>query len=176
MRSVEEHQRIVAELIAARPATAMGLRDTEGLVLAGDVTAALSLPVFDNSAMDGYAVRADEVASATAENPVKLPVAEDIPAGRTDVPALGPGSAHRIMTGAPIPAGATAIVPVESTDGRTDVVTISEPSPAGRHIRRAGEDVAAGTTVLRPGQVMTPAAIGVVAALGRQQLAVIPRQ
>jgi molybdopterin molybdotransferase len=176
MRSVEEHQRVVTELIAARPATAADLRDAEGLVLAAEVTAALSLPVFDNSAMDGYAVRADEVASATPESPVKLPVAADIPAGRIDVPALGPGSAHRIMTGAPIPAGATAIVPVEATDGRTDVVTISEPSPAGRHIRRAGEDVAAGTTVLRAGQVMTPAAIGLAAALGRKQLAVIPRQ
>jgi molybdopterin molybdotransferase len=176
MRSVEEHQRVVTELIAARPATAADLRDAEGLVLAADVTAALSLPVFDNSAMDGYAVRADEVASATPESPVKLPVAEDIPAGRIDLPVLGPGSAHRIMTGAPIPAGATAIVPVEATDGRTDVVTITEPSPAGRHIRRAGEDVAAGTTVLRAGQVLTPAAIGLAAALGLNQLAVIPRQ
>src|ERR1700744_4746089 len=128
MRPVEEHQRVVAELIAARPATAADLRDAEGLVLAADVTAALSLPVFDNSAMDGYAVRADEVAFATPESPVKLPVAQDIPAGRIDVPALAPGSAHRIMTGAPIPAGGTAIVPVEATDGRTDVVTISEPS------------------------------------------------
>ena len=176
MRSVEEHQRVVTELIAARPATAADLRDAEGLVLAADVTAALSLPVFDNSAMDGYAVRADDVASATPESPVKLPVAEDIPAGRIDVAALGPGSAHRIMTGAPIPAGATAIVPVEATDGRTDVVTITEPSPAGRHIRRAGEDVAAGTTVLRAGQVLNPAAIGLAAALGLNQLAVIPRQ
>ena len=176
MRSVEEHQRVVTELIAARPATAADLRDAEGLVLAADVTAALSLPVFDNSAMDGYAVRADDVASATPESPVKLPVAEDIPAGRIDVPDLGPGSAHRIMTGAPIPAGATAIVPVEATDGRTDVVTITEPSPAGRHIRRAGEDVAAGTTVLRAGQVLNPAAIGLAAALGLNKLAVIPRQ
>src|SRR6201999_1447135 len=133
MRSVEEHQRVVTELIAARPAMAAELRDAEGLVLAGDVTAALSLPVFDNSAMDGYAVRADEVASATPDSPVKLPVAEDIPAGRIEVPALCPGAAHRAMTGAPIPAGATAIVPVESTDGRTDTVTITEPSPAGRH-------------------------------------------
>ena len=176
MRSVEEHQRVVTELIAARPATAADARDAEGLVLAADVTAALSLPVFDNSAMDGYAVRADDVASATRESPVKLPVAEDIPAGRIDLPVLGPGSAHRIMTGAPIPAGATAIVPVEATDGRTDVVTITEPSPAGRHIRRAGEDVAAGTTVLRAGQVLTPAAIGLAAALGLNKLAVIPRQ
>jgi molybdopterin molybdotransferase len=176
MRSVEDHQRVVAKLIAARPATATELRDAEGLVLAGDVAAALSLPVFDNSAMDGYAVRADEVASATPQTPVTLPVAEDIPAGRIDVPALRSGTAHRIMTGAPVPAGATAIVPVEATDGRTDVVTITEASAAGKHIRRAGEDVAAGTTVLRAGQVITPAAVGLAAALGLNRLTVIPRQ
>jgi molybdopterin molybdotransferase len=176
MRSVEEHQRVVNELITARPAVAVELRDAEGLVLAEDVTAVLSLPVFDNSAMDGYAVRADEVASATAERPVKLPVAEDIPAGRTDIPTLDPGTAHRIMTGAPIPAGATAIVPVEATDGGTDVVTITTPSAEGSYIRRAGEDVAAGTTVLRAGHVVTPAVVGLAAALGLHRLTVIPRQ
>jgi molybdopterin molybdotransferase len=176
MRSVEEHQRVVNELISARPAVAVELRDAEGLVLAEDVTATLSLPVFDNSAMDGYAVRADEVASATTERPVKLVVAEDIPAGRTDIPTLVTGTAHRIMTGAPIPAGATAVVPVEATDGRTDVVTITTPSAEGRHIRRAGEDVAAGTTVLRAGQVVTPAVVGLAAALGQRALTVIPRQ
>ena len=144
MRSVEEHQRVVAGLIAARPAATAELADAEGRVLSDDVTATVSLPVFDNSAMDGYAVRADEVASATTDHPVKLPVAEDIPAGRIDIPTLEPGTAHRIMTGAPIPAGATAVVPVEATDGRTDVVTIDVPSAEGRYIRRAGEDVAAG--------------------------------
>jgi molybdopterin molybdotransferase len=176
MRSVEEHQRVVNELITARAALAVELRHAEGLVLAEDVTAVLSLPVFDNSAMDGYAVRADEVASAAAEHPVKLPVAEDIPAGRTDIPIFDPGTAHRIMTGAPIPAGATAIVPVEATDGGTDVVTITTPSAEGRHIRRAGEDVAAGTTVLWAGQVVTPAVVGLAAALGLHRLTVIPRQ
>jgi len=176
MRSVEEHQRVVAGLITARPAGIAELPDAEGRVLSHDVTATVSLPVFDNSAMDGYAVRADEVASATADHPVKLPVAEDIPAGRTDVPTLGPGTAHRIMTGAPIPAGATAIVPVEATDGRTDVVRIHAPSAEGKYIRRAGEDVAAGSTVLPAGQVVTPAVVGLVAALGLHELSVIPRQ
>ena len=176
MRSVEEHQRAVTELITARPAAAVELPDAEGLVLADDVTAALSLPVFDNSAMDGYAVRADEVASAAAKRPVKLPVAEDIPAGRTDIPTLDPGTAHRIMTGAPIPDGGTAIVPVESTDGGIDVVTITAPSAEGSYIRRAGEDVAAGSTVLRAGQVVTPAVVGLAAALGLRALTVIPRQ
>jgi molybdopterin molybdotransferase len=176
MRSVEEHQRVVAGLITARPAITAELPDAEGRVLSDDVTATVALPVFDNSAMDGYAVRADEVASATADHPVKLPVAEDIPAGRTDLPTLEPGTAHRIMTGAPIPAGATAVVAVEATDGRTDVVSINTPSVEGRHIRRAGEDVVAGTTVLRAGQVVTPAVVGLAAALGLHQLPVIPRQ
>jgi molybdopterin molybdotransferase len=176
MRSVEEHQRVVAELITARAAGTADLPDAEGLVLSDDVTATLSLPLFDNSAMDGYAVRADEVASATAEHPMKLPVAEDIPAGRIDIPVLERGTVHRIMTGAPIPAGATGVVPVEATDGRTDIVTINAPSGEGSYIRRRGEDVAAGTTVLWAGQVVTPAVVGLAAALGLHELTVIPRQ
>ena len=176
MRSVEEHQRVVAGLIAARPAAAAELPAAEGRVLSDDVTATVPLPVFDNSAMDGYAVRADEVASATADHPVKLPVAEDIPAGRIDIPRLEPGTAHRIMTGAPIPAGATAVVPVEATDRQTDVVRINAPSGEGSYIRRQGEDVAGGSTVLRAGQVVTPAVVGLAAALGLHELTVIPPQ
>jgi molybdopterin molybdotransferase len=176
MRSVEEHQRIVAGLISPRPAATAELPDAARLVLVDDVTATMSLPVFDNSAMDGYAVRADEVASATAENPLKLPVAEDIPAGRIDIPPLEPGTVHRIMTGAPIPAGATAVVPVEATDGGADIVKINAPSAEGSYIRRAGEDVVAGTMVLRAGQVATPAVVGLAAALGLHELTVIPRQ
>jgi molybdopterin molybdotransferase len=175
MQSVEEHQRVVAGLIAPRLATTTALADAEGLVLAKDVTAEVSLPVFDNSAMDGYAVRADEIALAASDHPVKLPVTEDIPAGRTDIPTLRAGTAHRIMTGAPMPSGATAVVPVEATDGGTDVVTINAAGAEGSHIRRAGEDVAAGSTVLRSGQIVSPAVIGLAAALGVPELTVIPR-
>ncbi|HZU47193.1 MAG TPA: gephyrin-like molybdotransferase Glp, partial [Mycobacterium sp.] len=156
--------------------TSTGLADAQGLALADDVAAPLSLPVFDNSAMDGYAVRAEDVSAATAEQPVKLPVAEDIPAGRTDTLTLAPDTAHRIMTGAPMPAGATAVVPVENTDGGTETVAIYATAPEGRHIRRTGEDVTAGTTVLRAGQVVTPAVVGLAAALGLPELTVIPRQ
>ena len=124
MRTVEEHQRVVADLIAARTAQTVGLIDAEGLALAADVTAPLSLPVFDNSAMDGYAVHADDVAASADTTPVKLPVAEDIPAGRIDPLTLAAGTAHRIMTGAPLPAGATAVVPVEATDAGDDTVEI----------------------------------------------------
>lgn len=172
MRSVEEHQRIVAALIAARPPAEVTVAGSAGLALAADVVAPLSLPVFDNSAMDGYAVRAVDVAAA----PVSLPVAEDIPAGRTDRLTLAPGTAHRIMTGAPVPAGADAVVPVEETDAGVPVVEIRSSAKPGQHIRTAGEDVAAGTTVLRAGQPVSPAVLGLVAALGIDRLAVTPRQ
>lgn len=176
MRTVEEHQHVVAGLITARPAVTVPLADALGLALADDVVAPLPLPGFDNSAMDGYAVLAADVAGASAENPVKLPVTEDIPAGRTDLLTLAPGTAHRIMTGAMLPAGATAVVPVESTDAATDTVSIFAAVPEGRHLRRAGEDVTAGTTVLSAGEVLSPAALGLAAALGFAELKVIPRQ
>ena len=163
-------------MIHARPAVTVALSEAQGLVLAEDVVAQLALPVFDNSAMDGYAVRAEDTSGATPEHPVVLPVAEDIPAGRTDQLTLQPGTAHRIMTGAPLPADATAIVPVEDTDGGVDAVAILRPREPGKHIRRAGEDVATGTTVLRKGQVVTPAVLGLAAALGMAGLTVIPRQ
>lgn len=176
MRSVEEHRRVVAGLVTARPPRAVPLADALGLVLAEEVVAGVSLPGFDNSAMDGYAVLAADVATASDAAPVRLPVAEDIPAGRTDIPTLAPGTAHRIMTGAPLPHGATAVVPVEATDGAVDTVTIRARAGEGQHIRRAGEDVIAGTTVLQAGQVLTPAALGLAAALGLRELTVTPRQ
>ncbi|MGV0634856.1 gephyrin-like molybdotransferase Glp [Mycolicibacillus trivialis] len=176
MRAVEEHQRAVAELIGAGDPVLLPLVQAEGLVLAADVVAPISLPVFDNSAMDGYAVYAADVADAGPEQPVTLPVAEDIPAGRTDeIPALTPGTAHRIMTGAPMPAGATGVVPVENTDGGVETVTFRAPTGEGRHIRRAGEDVAAGDTVLTAGRRVSPPVVGLVAALGIDRVSVWPR-
>jgi molybdopterin molybdotransferase len=176
LRSVDEHRRVVAALITARPAASVRLAEAAGLVLGDDATAAVPLPGFDNSSMDGYAVRAEDIEAASNDHPVRLPVTEDIAAGRTDVPALRPGTAHRIMTGAPLPAGATAVVPVEQTDGRTDTVAIRAAPGAGRYIRFAGEDVAAGTTVLRAGQPVTPAVLGLAAALGLAELTVLPPQ
>ena len=176
MRSVDEHQRLVAGLITARAAVAVPLAEALGLVLATDIVAPLSLPGFDNSAMDGYAVMADDVAGASADAPVRLPVAEDIPAGRTDPLTLAPGTAHRIMTGAPLPSGATTVVPVEATNGAIDIVEIRSGTAPGQHIRRAGEDVSTGTTVLTAGQVLTPAALGLAAALGLGTCDVVPRQ
>ncbi|NVN53099.1 gephyrin-like molybdotransferase Glp [Mycolicibacterium hippocampi] len=176
MRSVEEHRQVVADLITARPPVTLPVADTLGLVLADDVVAPLSLPGFDNSAMDGYAVLVDDIATATEQTPVRLPVTEDIPAGRTDMLTITAGTAQRIMTGAPLPSGATGVVPVEATDGGIDTVTIRASVRPGQHIRRAGEDVTAGSTVLRAGQVVTPAVLGLAAALGLPELTVIPRQ
>jgi molybdopterin molybdotransferase len=176
MRSVDEHQQIVAALIGPRAPAAVPVADALGLVLAQDVVAPLSLPGFDNSAMDGYAVVAEDISGASEQQPVMLPVAEDIPAGRTDSLTLEPGTAHRIMTGAPLPSGATAVVPVEVTDGATDTVAIRATARSGQHIRREGEDVEEGTTVLRAGQVVTPAVLGLTAALGLSHLEVVPRQ
>ena len=176
MRSVDEHRRVIAGLISARPPSPVVLSEALGLVLADDVVAPLSLPVFDNSAMDGYAVRAEDVADAGPDNPVTLPVAEDIPAGRTDPLTLSPGTAHRIMTGAPMPAGATAVVPVEATDAGMPTVKIAGAPRPGQHVRKSGEDVTAGTRVLRAGQTVTPAVLGLVAALGLDRLTIVPRQ
>lgn len=179
MRSVDEHGRIVAGLITARrPVTVPVAHNTAalGLVLAEDVLAPLALPGFDNSAMDGYAVIVADIATASEDTPIRLPVTEDIPAGRTDIPTITAGTAHRIMTGAPLPSGATGVVPVEATDGATDTVTIRASARPGQHIRHAGEDVTAGTTVLRAGQVITPAVLGLAAALGLPELTVVPRQ
>ena len=176
LKSVDAHLADILAAVAPLSGLDMTLPDAPHTVLVEDVHSTFPLPPFDNSAMDGYAVRAEDTAAATPENPVVLPVAEDIPAGRIDELTLQPGTAHRIMTGAPLPAGATVVVPVEDTDGGMDTVAILRPHDPGKHIRRAGEDVAPGTTVLRKGQVMTPAVLGLAAALGMAGLRVIPRQ
>lgn len=171
-RTVEEHRAVVAELLPVMPVEDVPLAQARGRVLAADVVAAVSLPSFDNSAMDGYAVRAAELAGASEASPVELPVAADIPAGRIDVPAMAPGTVHRIMTGAPLPDGADAVLPVEQTDGGfTRVVLRAVPAPAA-HIRRTGEDVRVGDVVLRAGTVLGAPQIGVAAAVGSATLPV----
>jgi molybdopterin molybdotransferase len=161
-RSVDEHRAVVAALLTPMPVEDVPIGQARGRVLAADVIANVALPSFDNSAMDGYAVRAADIAGA----PVELPVAADIPAGRTDVPPLHPGTAHRIMTGAPLPAGADAVVPVEDTDGGLDRVRFAAAPAPGAHVRRAGEDVRTGDVVLTAGTVLGAPQIGVAAAVG----------
>ena len=165
MRTVEEHQEVVAGLLLPLPEEEIPLAAAHGRVLARDVAATVALPGFDNSAMDGYAARWAEVADA-ARTPVRLPVAEDIPAGRTDVVPLAAGTVQRIMTGAPLPPGADVVVPVELTDGGTDVVEIRDAPPAGAHLRTAGEDIAQGAVALRAGSPLGAAQLGLAAAVG----------
>jgi len=174
VRTVGEHQSVIAELITRPEAVVVPLEQAVGRVLAQDLVAARPLPAFDNSAMDGYAVRAADIACAAESSPVTLPVAEDIPAGRVDGPALKAGTAHRIMTGAPIPDGADAVVQVEATDGGTTTVAINAARTAGTHVRTAGEDVQAGETVLCAGAVLGASQLGLIAALGEPSVTVIP--
>ncbi|MFB9906053.1 molybdopterin molybdotransferase MoeA [Allokutzneria oryzae] len=172
LRPVAEHRAAVAALIARTQVESRPLTDCLGLVLAEDLRAAISLPPFDNSAMDGYAVLAADIATASEDAPVVLPVAEDVPAGRTDSPALVPGTAHRIMTGAPVPPGADAVVQVELTDGGVERVAVRQAREAGAHIRRAGEDVRAGATVLTAGTRLGAPELGLAAAVGAGELPV----
>ncbi len=171
MRTVEEHRAVVAALLPPLPEEEVALAAAHGRVLARDVAATVALPGFDNSAMDGYAARWAEVAGA-AGSPVRLPVAEDIPAGRTDVVPLARGTVHRIMTGAPLPPGADVVVPVELTDGGIEVVEIRDSPPAGSHLRAAGEDIAEGTIALQAGSPLGAAQLGLAAAVGLTTLPV----
>jgi molybdopterin molybdotransferase len=169
---VEEHRAKVAALLRRTPVETRPLADCLGLALAEDLVAPIPLPSFDNSAMDGYAVRCADLAGAGPEAPVELPVAEDVPAGRVDVPPLLPGTAHRIMTGAQLAPGAEAVLPVERTDGGTDKVALFAAVQPGQHVRRAGEDLTAGTTVLTAGTRLGAAQLGVAAAVGVAELPV----
>ncbi|HYZ38144.1 MAG TPA: gephyrin-like molybdotransferase Glp [Pseudonocardiaceae bacterium] len=172
VRSVEEHARLVARLLDSTPVIRLALVECAGLALAEPITAAIPLPPFDNSGMDGYAVRSADIAQASAESPVTLPVTEDIPAGRTDSPMLQPGTAHRIMTGAPIPPGADAVVPVELTDSGRHRVQIYATRSPGDSVRPAGGDVKRGEELLPAGAVLGPAQLGVAAAVGYAELPV----
>lgn len=152
--------------------------DALGAVLAEDVAAPVDLPPWDNSAMDGFAARADDVRGATRERPAVLRVVDDIPAGGFPSRALGPGQAARIMTGAPVPDGADTVVRVEHTDGGAAIgapdarVTIFSGGDAGKNVRPRGEDVRAGHAPLRAGMVVRAPHVAVAASLGRARLAV----
>ncbi len=172
MRTVEEHLAVVSALIPGLLEDDVPLGQAAGRVLARDVEALVGLPGFTNSAMDGYAARWDEVGHAATSDPVRLPVAEDVPAGRGDLVPLAPGTVHRIMTGAPVPEGADVVVPVEQTDAATDVVTITGSPARGTHLRHAGEDIAAGTVALPAGTAMGAAQLGLAAAVGHTRLPV----
>jgi molybdopterin molybdotransferase len=166
---------VVLARVKPLPPFEQPLMDALGLVLCEDIVSSVDLPSFDNSAMDGYAVRAADLAGASQEHPVTLPVTGEIAAGRSKPIVVTPGTAVRIMTGAPMPRGADSVVPVEWTDGGTASVRITQKPGLGNSVRRMAEDLSAGTTVLERDIVLGPRQIAVLAAVGRARVMVRPR-
>jgi molybdopterin molybdotransferase len=175
LRPVSEHLSIVMDQISSVDPIQLPLLDAQGLLLAEQVVTTYPLPNFDNSAMDGYAVRAIDITQASPENPIVLPVVGDVAAGARTATGMGPGLCMRIMTGAPIPAGADAVIPLEDTDRGVARVTITRPVRTGECLRRAGEDLAAGAIALGPGAALGPQQIGLLAAVGHDRVLVRPR-
>lgn len=186
MLSVDEALANVLSAFQRLPAETISIADGLGRVLAQDVVSAQSLPPFPNSSMDGYAVRAADVAAASSDAPVQLAVVGDIPAGVAPTITVAAGQAARIMTGAMMPAGADVVIPVEQTDDSgfrtsdqaTTVqshVTILKGNKVGDYVRPIGEDVQAGAVVLRAGRVLRAADLGVLAGLGTPQVSVVRR-
>ncbi|MDQ8170060.1 MAG: molybdopterin molybdotransferase MoeA [Gemmatimonadota bacterium] len=172
MHSVAEAVARIVEGIAPLAVESVGLGEALGRVLAADVRSPITLPHWDNSAMDGYAVRGVDIAGARAESPVTLPVLETIAAGAFPTRALGAGEATRIMTGAPIPEGADTVVRVEDTDAGLTEVQVRNDRDREKNIRRRGEDLTEGTIALPVGMPLGAAQIGVLASIGQASVAV----
>ena len=169
MISVDEHLSTVLAAVHPLDLLTVPLAEALGSTLRTGVRAAVDLPLFDNSAMDGFAVRFSDVASASAASPVALRVVADLPAGSSLDPAFGTGEAVRIMTGAPLPADADTVVPFEATAGglteSLGTVRVREaPRHIGAHIRRRGEDCAAGTELVPAGVELGPLQLAAIAA------------
>ncbi len=195
--SVDEHLEDILAAVKPLEPIELQLPDAQGCVLVEDVVVEVALPPFDNSSMDGYAVRVSDVEGATEEFPAVLTVIGDVAAGATGLlgdQRVGPGEAARIMTGAPLPAGAEAVIPVEWTDGGTGEgpatsmrahsdapegargeVRVHRPVEARAHVRDRGSDVRPGDLALRAGSVVGPPQIGLLAAIGRSTVKVRPR-
>ncbi|NYD43328.1 gephyrin-like molybdotransferase Glp [Nocardioides panaciterrulae] len=173
--SVDQHLERILEAITPLPDFPQPLMETLGLAAAEDVIATMRLPSFDNSAMDGYAVCHRDVVGASEEHPVHLPVVGEIGAGQGGLLAMSPGTAVKIMTGAPVPAGADAVVPYEWTDRGVAQVRIGRAPELGQHVRRAGEDVDEGDLLLERGTVLGPRHLGLLAAVGRPSVRTRPR-
>lgn len=175
MLSVTEAVAQILEDIRPRALERVPLLDALGRVLAAPVVAPLTLPPWDNSAMDGYAVHAADVGGASEDRPVVLRVIETVAAGQFATLPVRPGEATRIMTGAPLPEGADSVVRVEDTDGGTERVAVRDPRDAGRNVRPRGEDLRQGDTVLPAGATIGAAQIGVLASVGASAVDVIRR-
>jgi molybdopterin molybdotransferase len=175
LSTVDEHvERIVESLEPLHPYD-QPLLEALGLPVCENITAPMDLPAFDNSAMDGYAVYFDDVVTASEDHPVHLPVVGEMAAGQTKLFALSPGTAVRIMTGAPVPQGADAIVPVEWTDGGVASVRITKAPQLDQHVRHQGEDVKVGDVLLEDGSILGPRQLGLLASVGRSQVRSRPR-
>ncbi|WP_199548028.1 gephyrin-like molybdotransferase Glp [Streptomyces sp. N35] len=192
--SVTEHLEDILATVQALEPIELQLLDAQGCVLVDEVTVPLSLPPFDNSSMDGYAVRVADVEGASEEFPAVLEVIGDVAAGSPGDLTVGAGQAARIMTGAPLPPGAEAVVPVEWTDGglgagpvgtmtphsaspegASGEVRVHRPAGARAHVRAQGSDVQAGEQALAAGTVLGPSQIALLAAIGRASVRVRPR-
>ncbi len=168
MPSYEEARRIILEQVAVLPAEVQPLQGAVGRVLAADVVMPWDLPRWDNSAMDGYAVR-----SADCAGPTRLRVIGYIPAGGLPAGPVGPGEATRIMTGAPVPPGADAIAPVEDVEESGHAITLRGAVRPGAHVRRRGEDLRAGEVALGAGAVVGPGEVSVIASAGLLSVPVV---
>jgi molybdopterin molybdotransferase len=175
MISVEAHLADILSTVRRLTPIQLAISEAEGCVLAEDVAASRPLPPFDNSAMDGYAVIAADVAEAAKDSPVTLRVSGEVAAGDTGAYAVTPGSSLRITTGAKLPAGADAVVPVEDTDGGVAQVAIRAPVAAGDSVRYSGGDARQGEVLLPAGTRLSPLQIAVLAASGRARAEVYPR-
>ena len=175
LRTVDEHLAIVLDGIGSLDPIELNLMDAQGLILAENVITDVPLPGFDNSAVDGYAVRAVDTKGAEEDKPITLPVVGDVAAGNRAMSGMGAGVSMRIMTGAPIPSGADAVIPLEWTDRGLAQVAIRQSARSGTSIRRAGEDLPAGAPALAAGSALGPQQIALLAAIGRDRVAVRPR-
>jgi len=170
MLTVPEASARILEHVAPLSIERVPLLDALGRVLAESVRAPMTLPAWDNSAMDGYAVRGADIDGATVEQPVTLHVLETVAAGRFATQAVGSGQAIRIMTGAPLPEGADTVVRVEDTDGGTSQVLVRNARDARRNVRPRGEDFQEGEALLDAGVGLGAAQLGVLASIGRSTI------
>ena len=172
MLAVEEARRRILERFQPLAAESIPILEALDRTLAENVISDMDIPPLANTAMDGYAVRVADTANASAQNPVRLKVVADLAAGYVLDEPIPAGAAVRIMTGAPIPPGAEAVVPFENVELEGDEVLIFKPYSMWKNIRHAGEDVKKGELVLPQGKILRPQEIGMLAALGRAQVQV----
>ncbi|MDC5698197.1 UTP--glucose-1-phosphate uridylyltransferase [Intrasporangium calvum] len=172
LRTVDEHLRAILSTLEPAPSASVPLTEALGLVVAKGVRSRVSLPSFDNSSMDGYAVQAASLQGADT-TPVRLRLVGEVAAGTAPTCTVGPGEAARIMTGAPIPSGADAVIAVEDTDGAAEGEVLCRAAvPQGRYIRPSGEDVSEGAVIVSAGDVIGPRTIALLAACGHASVEV----